>query len=260
MSAIYQPKGRAGEYASLAVNLYTGCPHKCRYCYAPDVLRISREEFHSKVEPRPGILERIARWAEKNKPGLLLGEEPEPVFLCFLCDPYPTGCDTSTTREAIKILNDNGHPVKILTKAGLDVVRDFDLLAKNPDNWFGVTVSAMDASLYWEPGAAEWSTRLTTALAAKGKKIKTWLSIEPPVHQNQLEWVVQHWGQYFDFIWFGYWNHTDRLSPEDQAEFKKIDWSSFHRHMESWMRLFDTPYQFKRDLLRAAGMEDLGAG
>ena len=36
MNAIYEPKGRAGEYAQLAVNLWRGCPHGCTYpCYAP---------------------------------------------------------------------------------------------------------------------------------------------------------------------------------------------------------------------------------
>ena len=34
MKVIYEPKGRAKEYAELAVNLYNGCSHGCEYCYA----------------------------------------------------------------------------------------------------------------------------------------------------------------------------------------------------------------------------------
>lgn len=35
MNVIYEPKGRAREYAPLACNLYMGCTHGCKYCYAP---------------------------------------------------------------------------------------------------------------------------------------------------------------------------------------------------------------------------------
>ena len=34
MNVIYEPKGRAREYSELACNLYRGCTHGCRYCYA----------------------------------------------------------------------------------------------------------------------------------------------------------------------------------------------------------------------------------
>jgi DNA repair photolyase len=31
--AIYKPKGKAGEYAEWACNLYVGCSNNCSYCY-----------------------------------------------------------------------------------------------------------------------------------------------------------------------------------------------------------------------------------
>ena len=31
--AIYNPKGKAGEYAPWACNFYTGCSNDCEYCY-----------------------------------------------------------------------------------------------------------------------------------------------------------------------------------------------------------------------------------
>lgn len=33
MKAIYKPKGKAGEYAQYACNLYVGCSNDCSYCY-----------------------------------------------------------------------------------------------------------------------------------------------------------------------------------------------------------------------------------
>ena len=39
MTIIYEPKGRAREYAALAANLYNTCSHGCRYCYAPAAMK-----------------------------------------------------------------------------------------------------------------------------------------------------------------------------------------------------------------------------
>lgn len=38
MKPIYEPKGKAKEYGDYALNIYTGCPHRCYYCFAPSVL------------------------------------------------------------------------------------------------------------------------------------------------------------------------------------------------------------------------------
>ena len=40
LEIIYQPRGRAREYADYAANLYRGCDGRCGYCYAPSVLRV----------------------------------------------------------------------------------------------------------------------------------------------------------------------------------------------------------------------------
>ena len=56
MNVIYEPKGRAREYSELACNLYRGCTHGCRYCYAPATMRTTGEKWHGKAEPRKGVL------------------------------------------------------------------------------------------------------------------------------------------------------------------------------------------------------------
>lgn len=117
---IYEPKGKAKEYGDLALNIYTGCPHRCYYCFAPGVLHKEREAFHSNVQPRPGIVEEVKKQLEKEQ---ITGKL---IHLCFTCDPYPTGYDSTATREIIKLLKDHGNHVQILTKG--DGSRDFDLL------------------------------------------------------------------------------------------------------------------------------------
>lgn len=51
MKPIYEPKGKAKEYGDLSINIYTGCPHRCFYCFAPNVLHRDREKFHSEIKP-----------------------------------------------------------------------------------------------------------------------------------------------------------------------------------------------------------------
>lgn len=117
---IYVPKGKAKEYGDYAINIYTGCPHRCFYCFAPNVLRRDRETFHANVKPRENIVEEVRKQVEREH---ITGQL---IHLCFTCDPYPTGYDSTPTREVIKILKESGNHVQILTKG--DGSRDFDLL------------------------------------------------------------------------------------------------------------------------------------
>ena len=120
MKPIYIPKGKAKEYGDYAINIYTGCPHRCYYCFAPSVLRKDREQFHTNIKPRDGIVEATIKQLERE------GITGKLIHLCFTCDPYPTGYDTTATREIIKAIKASGNHVQILTKG--DGSRDFDLL------------------------------------------------------------------------------------------------------------------------------------
>ena len=161
MKPIYAPKGAAKEYGDLAINIYTGCPHRCYYCFAPGVLRREKEEFHSHVEPRPGIVQAVKEQIEREH---ITGKL---IHLCFTCDPYPMGYDTTATREIIKIIKESGNHVQILTKG--DGSRDFDLLDEN--DWYGITLDGQSTRGY--------SARLCSLLEAHKAGIKTWVSFEP---------------------------------------------------------------------------------
>ena len=77
MKPIYIPKGKAKEYGDYAINIYTGCPHRCYYCFAPNVLHRDRELFHSNITPRENIVEETEKQiARENITGKL-------IHLCF---------------------------------------------------------------------------------------------------------------------------------------------------------------------------------
>lgn len=188
MRPIYTPTGKAKEYGDYAINIYTGCPHKCFYCFAPNVLRKQKEQFHTCIKPRENIVEEIRKQIEREH---ITGKL---IHLCFTCDPYPVGHNSSPTREIIKILKATGNHVQILTKNGRDAMRDFDLLDGN--DWFGITYAGYpsypgnisDPSYIpeEEPGSGAPYYRIWALHEAYKKGIKTWVSAEPVLNPTDI--------------------------------------------------------------------------
>jgi DNA repair photolyase len=226
---IYKPKGAAKEYGELAINIYTGCPHRCYYCFAPSVLRKDRELFHSHVEPREGIVEAVRKQ-------LAIGEiKDKLIHLCFTCDPYPTGHDSTATREIIKLIKDTGNHVQILTKG--DGTRDFDLLDEN--DWYGVSISCnADIQKGAEPKALNPLSRLLTLGSAKQLRIKTWVSFEPVLDPDAVLSCIAGYFDLFDKIKIGKLNY--HILP--------IDWKSFGETVESVCQETGVEYCIKESL------------
>ena len=185
MKPIYIPKGAAKEYGDYALNIYTGCPHECFYCFAPRVLFKKKQEFHNLVEPRKNIFDETIKQIEKES---ITGKL---INLCFSCDPYPKGFDSSTTRKIIKLLKRSGNNVQVLTKNGLDAMRDFDLLDGN--DWFGITYAGYNGNVSdnnfipsEEPNAGTPHDRLYALKQAHKLGIKTWVSAEPVINEADI--------------------------------------------------------------------------
>ena len=240
MKPIYEPKGAAKEYGDLAINIYTGCPHRCYYCYAPKVLHTDKESFHTKVYPRKDIVEATRRQLEREK---ITGKT---VHLCFTCDPYPNGIDSSPTRQIIKLLKDSGNHVQILTKNGLSAARDFDLLDEN--DWFGITYAGYtgDNSEFHfipaeEPGSNSPYWRLRALKLAHRNGIKTWVSCEPVLNPTDVLNFIDR-ADYVDLWKVGKLNyHSSAINWEDFAE-------SVSYLLETKHILFGTEYYIKDSL------------
>jgi len=242
MPVIYKPKGRAGEYAGLACNLYTGCTHGCRYCYAPAVLRMHPEAFHERTEPKADILPRLEKEAKK----LAAEGCKEPVLLCFTTDPYQDFAPgVSITSEAVDILTGHGLPVHALTKGGSRAAKDFPLLAKAKGSAYACTLTFDNErdSLVWEPGAAVPLDRIGALAMAKAYGLHTWVSIEPVIYAPQSLRLIEMAAPHTDLFKVGKWNHSTAAA--------QTNWPKFRERAVKLLESLGKQYIIKRDLLEA---------
>ena len=225
MKPIYEPKGAAKEYGDLAINIYTGCPHRCFYCFAPGVLRRDKEIFHSVVKPREGIVEETVKQIEREK---ITGKT---IHLCFTCDPYPTGYDTTTTRQIIQAIKESGNNVQILTKG--DGSRDLDLLDEN--DWYGITLDGIGNGR--DP---LWKARINALAEAHSRGIKTWVSFEPVTDEREFFINLHLVAPFVDKVKIGKLNYHP----------SNIDWADFGRRAEDLCQKLGIWYYIKESLRR----------
>jgi len=216
---IYEPKGRAREYAPLACNLWLTCSHSCKYCYVPQTFHKSRESFHIAGPPREGILEALRKQAPQFR------RDPRSVLLCFLCDPYQPH-ENGFTRRALEILVENNIAFTILTKGGHRALGDLDLLAEGRGT---MAVSSCwitdDLRAKWEPNASPAEERLLPLIEARERGIPTWLSIEPVIDPSQALALIEHAYPFCDEIRVGKLNYHEHA--------KTIDWPGFAREVHN---------------------------
>ena len=223
MKPIYEPKGKAKEYGDYAINIYAGCPHECFYCFAPSVLRKVKDDFHKCIEPRKNIVEEVKKQIEREK---ITGKL---IHLCFTCDPYPCGYDTTPTREIIRAIKESGNNVQILTKG--DGSRDFDLLDEN--DWYGITLDGIGNGRN-----PLWKSRVDALAEAHSKGIKTWVSFEPVTNERQFFIELHLVSLMVDKVKIGKLNYH----PSD------IDWKTFGEKAEALCISLGIDYYIKDGL------------
>ena len=206
MRIIYEPKGRALEYAELAANGYTRCNHGCRYCFNQDLAHCSYEDF-LKPRVRQGVLDLFAKDCKE----LAAAGDQREILLSFTTDPYNTLEDRNhITRDMINSLNRNGLHYTILTK-GKRPLRDIDLMLQRPDLCrFGTTLTLLDEKdrEVWEPGATPGKFRIECLEYAARRGICTWASIEPVIFPQQSLELIRLAIPYCQEFRIGKFNHT----------------------------------------------------
>ena len=246
MSVIYEPRGRAREYAHLALNLYgsigpdgkeypAGCVHGCTYCYVPDFMHIPPEIFHGDVRPRRDILNRLRKDAPK-----FAGTDTR-VLLCFACDAYqPLPPERDVTRAAIEILREFDIPFQVLTKGGMRAARDFDLYG--PKDAFATTLTFIGKhpSRGFEPKAAAPASRIAAIRVAKHRGLRTWVSLEPVLDPVDSLAIIACTADCVDLFKIGKLNHRK----------SETYWRTFGIRAIERCEKYGVPYTIKADLAK----------
>jgi len=244
MQVIYEPRGKAREFTELALNLYVGCGHDCRYCWGSLMMHKTRDVFHLNPKPRPDILYHV----EENASRLAAQKETRPVLISIATDPYQgIDRDHGLTRLAITILHGHGLNVNILTKGGLCALRDFDLLS--PGDIFSVTLTCVldNESTFWEPLAGLPGDRIGTLEEARRLGLKTWVSLEPILDLDATLELIDMSHEFTDHYKVGKLNYYEKLLDG------KVDWRNVAAKVVMKLDKVKANYYLKSDLAKYVG-------
>lgn len=165
----------------LTFNPYTGCDHRCLYCYASSYI----PRFHD-CRPKKNLLSRLKREAARL--------DGELISISNSSDPYPRlEQKLGLTRKCLEILAKSRCRLQMVTKSDL-VVRDIDILREVPCVVSFTVLTADDGlSGKLEPGAPVSSRRLEAIETLVEAGIPTTVRIDPiiPFLNDDLAELVE---------------------------------------------------------------------
>jgi len=151
----------------LTFNPYTGCDHKCIYCYATSYI----PNFQN-CRPKKHLTTQLQKEAQHLKGQL--------ISIANSSDPYPTIEKTlKLTRQCLQILSNHNCRIQIITKSNL-VTRDTDVLEKTPSIVaFTIITDNDNLAKQLEPNAPHTSHRLQAIQTLTRKGIPVCVRIDP---------------------------------------------------------------------------------
>jgi DNA repair photolyase len=202
------------DLGGYSLNCYTGCTHRCAYCYARFMQRFHphAEPWGSFVDVKLNAVEVLKRQLRRATPG--------NVFMSSACDGWqPIEEQYRLTRRCCGLLLERGFSLSVLTKSTL-VTRDLDLFRGHSVR-VGVTLTTLDDRLreLWEPGAAGVQERLGVIEAARRAGLKTSIMFGPLLPmlsdgQGSLDALLQRAADaQVDAIWVDALNPRPRVWP-----------------------------------------------
>lgn len=177
------------------LNIYRGCEHGCRYCYALYSHRYLDGEFHKSIYIKDDILEGLERQLSSPR------WKGEIINIGGVTDSYqPIERERKLMPEVLKLLIRYRTPCIISTKSNL-ILRDFHLIEelsrKTYVNIASSIISADDDFIEkMEPGAALYRERVEVLKRFSIPGISTGLHLMPIIPQlsdsvENLERVIK---------------------------------------------------------------------
>ncbi len=167
-----------------SVDPYTGCEHRCIYCYItsyiPDPWR---------VRPKRDFLRLFERDLKKAK--------KLPISMSNSSDPYPrVEREKRITRGALELMKKYDFPVLVLTKSNL-VERDADILS-SISSVVAITITTLDENLAkrLEPIAPSPEKRLKALEYLVSKGVHTIVRLDPIIptindNMREIEYLIK---------------------------------------------------------------------
>lgn len=254
--AIYQPAGKAAEYAEWACNFYVGCSNGCTYCYLkkgrgakvlggdkPTLKKCFKDEYHA--------LEVFEKELKANLPEL----QEKGLFFSFSTDPMLPET-IAMTYQAIVICLENNVNVKILTKKSdfIDLcmfeidefkhssILDFPVRDKEKIV-FGFTLTGKDEL---EPGASTNAERIEAMKKLHEAGFKTFASIEPIIDFGSSYKMIQETIGFCDLY---------KVGVESGKKYSQLELDEFIYNTLADTYETNSKFYFKDSLLKAAGIE-----
>ena len=159
-----------------AVNPYSGCQHRCIYCFAIDFTRIddARENWGYSVYVKTNLIEVLQKQIKGMRRGI--------TGISTVTDAYqPAEAKYKLTRQAVMILLENGFRVTVQTKSPL-AARDMDIFTQHRSTLdIGVTLTTIDPgkALKIETQTPAPSQRIRLLEKLHDNGLKTWIFIGP---------------------------------------------------------------------------------
>jgi len=201
------------EWADSNVNLYVGCSHDCRYCYAKQMAlrfgRATKESWKTMILN----LKVLAKTYRKRQGRIMF--------------PSTHDITRETLLPCVSVLDrllQAGNEVLITTKPHLAVIKYMTVYFHKYKKQiqFRFTIGSMENMVlsFWEPGAPKFEERLSALKYAFEKGYKTSVSIEPILSSyNLMELIATLEPFVTETIWLGTMNRISVKVLETEKEF-----------------------------------------
>lgn len=217
---IYKPKGKAGEYAHYACNIFNGCSNECTYCYLNRFNKVftNTPTLSKRFTNSNDALEKI-RQELLDENGTPIKEYTDKgIMFSFTTDPFLKET-ASVNIEAMRLCLDTGIPVYVLTKMTdwvyntegarlLSHPRAKDLLA------IGYTITDHDEM---EPHADNNRMRKDALIHLSREGYLTWVSMEPIIDYPTALKAIRDCAPYVRMIKAGL------LSGHKKPDYETVD-------------------------------------